>query len=147
PKVRITGRAGCTMFASHQTSDTAKLTVQCLYCSTETRLRSFLEVRKGDHIKIAGEIGLFNFGKKQINFYSHHAIIKDVQPLNKDGSSAILTLLQFMSTPFDSGIKIQDTVEVTHLYNDEIYIIKHRHQTYSPEEIIRRGEKLTRENI
>ena len=135
------------MFAPHQTSDADKLTLRCLYCSTETRLRSFSEVQKGDHIKIAGELGLFNFGKKQINFYCHHAIIKEVQPLDEDGSSAILTLLQFMSTPFDSGIKIRETVEVKHLYNDEIYVIKHRHQTYSPEEIIRRGEKLTQENI
>ena len=135
------------MFAQHQPRDVAELPVRCMYCSEIKRVRSFSDVRRGDHIKLAGETGLFNFGKKQIKFYSHHAIIKEVQPLNEDGSAAILTLIQFMSTPFDSSNKIRETVEVKHLYNDEIYVIKYRHQTHSPDEIIRRGEKLTRENI
>ena len=135
------------MFARRQSEDTPDLPLRCMYCSTETRLRSFFELDKGAHIKLAGETGLFNFGKKQINFYCHHAIIKDVEPLNEDGSAAILTLIQFMSTPFDSSLKIRETVEVKHLYNDEIYVIKYRHQTYSPEKIIQRGEQLTRENV
>ena len=135
------------MFAQHQPSDIAPLTVRCMYCSTKNPLRSFCELQKGDHIILAGEKGLFNFGKEQIKFYSHHAIVKDVQPLNDDGSGAILTLIQFMSTPFDSSNKIRETVEVKHMQYDEIYVIKYRHKTHAPEEIIKRGEKLTRENI
>ena len=135
------------MFAEHRTSDTASLSLRCMYCSDKDRLASFFDLKKGDHIIIAGEKGLFNFGKNQIKFYSHHAIVKGVQPLNEDGSGAILTLIQFMSTPFDSSNKIRETVEIKHTQYDEIYVIKYRHKTHDAEEIIRRGEKLTRENI
>ena len=134
-------------FAQLQLSDTASLPLRCMYCSETKQLRTFFDLKKGDHIIVAGEKGLFNFGKKQIKFYSHHAIVKDVEPLNDDGSGAILTLIQFMSTPFDSSIKIRKTVEVKHMQYDEIYVIKYRHKTHEPEEIIKRGEKLSRENI
>ena len=135
------------MFSRLRNNEENELPVRCMYCSKEDRLWSFNQVEKGAHIKLAGETGMFNFGRKQVKFYSHHAIIKELRPLNEDGSAAIVTLIQFMSTPFDSSLKIRETVEVKDLNYDEIYVIRYTHKTHSAEEIIRRGERLTNETI
>ena len=127
--------------------DTSQLPLRCMFCCTERRLQSFYEVSKGDHIKQPGENLSHNRGKKLIRFYHHHAIIKEVHDVIDNGSSAILTLIEFMTSPFDSTPKVREQTVVKNLYYDEIYLVEYRHKTHSSDEIIQRGQKLMTKDL
>ena len=96
----------------------------------ETRLLSFYEVRAGDHIKQPDENR------------TRHTIIKEIHNMTDNGSSAILTLMELMTHPFDSKPKIREYTVVKNLYHDEIYRMCYHYKTHSPEEIIRRANLL-----
>ena len=130
-----------------QSDDISQLPLRCMFCCTERRLHSFYEVSKGDHIKQPGENLSHNRGKKLIRFYHHHAIIKEVHEVIDGGSSAILTLIEFMASPFDSTPKVREQMVVKSLYYDEIYLVKYRHKTHSLDEIIQRGQKLMTKDL
>ena len=132
---------------SDQQHDTSQLPLKCMFCCTEKRLQSFYEVQKGDHIKQPGENLSHNIGKKLIRFYDHHAIIKEVHDVTDDGSTAILTLIEFMTSPFDPTPKIREQTVMKNLYNDEISLIKYRHKTHTPDEIIARGQRLMTKDL
>ena len=125
-----------------QSQDSSQLPLKCMFCCKENRLQSFYEVSRGDHIKQPGENLSHNREKKLIRFYDHHAIIKEVHEVINDGSSAILTLIEFMTSPFDPTPKVREQTVLKNLYYDEISLIKYRHKTHPPDEIIKRGQQL-----
>ncbi|VDI59166.1 Hypothetical predicted protein [Mytilus galloprovincialis] len=141
PEKNATLKACLTDKNNNETGET-DLNIKCTYCAKEQRILSFHELKPGDHISLAGEKLKFNLFKKQHAFYKHHALIKSVHPLNRDGSSAILRMIHFIWTPFSKSIKIRVTREIKNLYNDEIYKHIYRYPTHCPETIIKRAEKL-----
>lgn len=131
---------------THVNEKNAKGTnVSCAHCSTNERVQTFYDLKKGDHISLAGDNFKCNISKRQFALFRHHAIVKSVKPLN-DGSEAILTLIHFNWTPFSKSIKIQETEEIKYLYNEEIYRCRYRHQTHSPKIVIERAEQLVKES-
>ena len=135
-------RDGLGQFDGHN-----QLPLKCMFCCTEKRLQTFHDVKEGDHIKQQGEHGSFNFSKKLAKFYSHHAIIKEVHGITDNGYSAIITLIEFTTSSFNPTVKIQERTVVKNLYYDEIYLFKYRHKTHPPSEVIRRGQKLMKEDL
>ena len=135
-------RDGLGQFDEHD-----QLPLKCMFCCAEKRLQTFHDVKEGDHIKQQGEQGSFNLSKKLVKFYSHHAIIKEVHDVTENGCSAIITLIEFMSSSFDPTVKIQERTVLKNLCYDEIYLIKYQHKTHPPAEIIRRGLKLMNEDL
>lgn len=120
--------------------------ISCGYCSTNERLQTFHDLKEGDHISLAGDNFKCNISKKQFALYKHHAIVKSVTPFKNDGSEALLTLIQFISTPFSKSVNIQETEEIKMLYYDEIYRCRYRHPTHPPKTIIKRAEQLVKES-
>lgn len=131
----------------HQSGENAQLPLRCMFCCTEKRLQTFDEIREGDHIKQQGERFAGNFGKKLVRFYYHHAIVKEIHQVNENGTSAIVTLIEFTSSTFDPTAKIREHTVVKNLHYDDIYLIKYRHRTHSPQDIISRGQKLMKEDL
>lgn len=127
--VKSTGNAGET-----------ELDMKCIRCSRKERLLRFVDLNKGDHICRSGQYLVINIGERQVSAYTHHAIVKSVQVLS--GSTASVTLIHFYTTPQDPVIRIQETTELLNLLYYEIYIIRYRHKTHTPETIIARAEGL-----
>ena len=125
--------------------DETELPLKCMYCCTEIRIRSFYELRKGNHIKQPGENLSFNIGTKLKKLYDHRSIIKEIHGIL--GSKAILTLIEFNTSPFNGIPKVQEQTVMKDLHHDEIILIKYRHNTDQPDEIIRRGESLIRRDV
>lgn len=92
----------------------------CIHCCSEERVTHFNELFLGAHISMAGENFKFNFCKSQFSVYKHHALVKSVDPIN-NGFSAIITMIHFTWTPFESSIR--ETKEIRHLYNYDIILI------------------------
>ena len=132
---------------SDQSDNASELPLKCMFCCTEIRVQSFYELAKGDHIKQPGENLSFNIGKKLKRLYDHHAIIKEIHTVLGNGSSATLTLIEFMTSPFDSTPKIREQTVMKNLHQDEIVLIKYRHKTHPPDEIIQRGLRLMKKDL
>lgn len=113
----------------------------CIHCCTENRIKNFCELYPGAHISMAGENLKFNFCKSQYSGYKHHALVTSVEPIN-NGFSAVMTMIHFIWTPFAKSIKIRETKEIRHLYNDDIILIKYRSVTNTRNEIIQRARSL-----
>ena len=96
----------------------------------EVPLLSFYEVCTGDHIIQADK------NRRR------HAISKQVHEVTDNGSSALVTLMVFMTYPFDSRPKIREYTVIKNLYHDEINRMCYRYKTHSPEEILRRANLL-----
>lgn len=137
----------CLTDENNNTEETDSI-IKCTYCATEHRILSFNELKRGDHICLAGEKLKFNLSNKQYALYKHHALIKSVCPIDMDGSglSAMITMIHFIWTPFSKTIKIRETREIKNLYNDEIYKYIYRYPTHSPEMILSKAEKLLAES-
>lgn len=113
-------------------------TIPCTYCYFKERVNDFSELRPGHHIVQAGTKFAINLQETLYSLYDHHAIVKSCQKLSN--GNAIVTLIHFIATPYDKTISLRETSEYYDLFYHEIYIIKYRHFTNSPAEILRRAE-------
>ena len=127
------------MMSNQEEVDTT-VGVKCIFCNKKERVLHFRQLSKGNHIQLNGENLRVNFGKKQWSPYTHHAIVKEVKIVSE--SEAELVLIEFIAAPFDSELKIRETKSIRSLRNDDIYIVRYRHDTHPPDKIIERAESF-----
>lgn len=119
--------------------------VKCVYCAEEKRVYNFNKLKPGDHISLAGAKLKFNAFNKQFAMYKHHALIKALIQRDSDGSSAMVTMIHFIWTPFSELIEIRETTESKTLYNDEIYKHIYRFNT-KPKITINRANHMVKQS-
>ncbi|KAL4228565.1 hypothetical protein ACF0H5_011615 [Mactra antiquata] len=119
-----------------------ELDVKCISCTRRERVCKWEDVSKGSHIIMKGENFMLNVGGKQMSPYTHHAIVKEVVHIDINSSSASVKLIHFFSTPYDMTLRVQETTELLDLHYHQVYILRYRHQTHSPERIVERAESI-----
>ncbi|KAK3606572.1 hypothetical protein CHS0354_038796 [Potamilus streckersoni] len=122
--------------------DEAQDATGCAYCSEKVRLVSFKQLNPGDHICQGGRSFLRHMNRKQKNLYTHHAIVKKVICENLNDHSAVLTLIHYTDTPYDTNLKIRETTETRDLRLDEMYLVRYIHRKFQPNQVLDRAQKL-----
>lgn len=122
--------------------------VQCKDCALEQPVVNFKKLKRGDTIWFPGGVIQIYVCKERFRYitYKHYALIKSVVLLDKDGYSAMISMIQFIWSPYSNSMIIRDITEIKSVYKDEIYKYIYRYPTNSPEIIIGRAEHLLEES-
>lgn len=122
--------------------------VQCNDCALEQPVVNFKKLKRGDTIWFPGGVIQIYVCKERFRYitYKHYALIKSVVLLDKDGYSAMISMIQFIWSPYSNSMIIRDITEIKSVYKDEIYKYIYRYPTNSPEIIIGRAEHLLEES-
>ncbi|XP_053390763.1 uncharacterized protein LOC128553613 [Mercenaria mercenaria] len=112
--------------------------LSCANCSKPRRVENVSCLKKGQHIRLPGQHLKFNFGRKLINVYEHHAIVKRVNKIFEN--SVEIVLIHFSKE--NNKISINEATTTYNLENDEIDIIDYERPRYDPEKIVQRAESM-----
>lgn len=125
-----------------------KSCVKCRDCALEQPVEDFKTLKLGDTISFPGGVIQIYVCNERFRYitYKHYALIKSVVLLDIDGYSAMISMIQFIWSPYSNSMIIRDITEIKSVYKDEIYKYIYRSPTNSPEIIIGRAEHLLEES-
>ncbi|KAK3595027.1 hypothetical protein CHS0354_002296 [Potamilus streckersoni] len=118
----------------------------CAHCSNEKRVEDMSYLQRGQHISHNGDHFkiYFNPMGKQVSFYRHHAIIKDV--IKRSRHTAEVVCIHFSKDKQDQEIKVLEETCIFDLAKDELYVTEYQHPRYTPDVIIQRAESILRQS-
>lgn len=122
--------------------------VKCKDCALEQPVEDFKTLKLGDTIWFPGGVIQIYVCNERFRYitYKHYALIKSVVLLDIDGYSAMISMIQFIWSPYSNSMIIRDITEIKSVYKDEIYKYIYRSPTNSLEIIIGRAEHLLEES-
>lgn len=116
----------------------------CGRCTEKKQILDCRDLTMGSHICFPGQISTLNIHGKQLAFYFHHGIVKNVTvpATNLPVSQSDVVLIHFWKTSSDDRFRIQETTIHLDLTTTVIYMVKYKHPTHDPDTIIRNAEYL-----